>query len=503
MAELVDALGLGPSAIWRGGSSPLSGTISLIINSKNIYRSNIKKYKKNKNNKLIKTIIFLGIINILIVITRVILFVWNNIIKTILSQLAKCCYFIFNSFIFKLFVKLYFAYYRINKKFFKKIKGNFFAFILNQKLVHVLVVIITIFITFINLTAKTKASSLTNTKQNKPLITQLVKSEFDFEEEELTEEYFDDDIYLAEQHNYLDNVGILKKQPIVNPNLSNNQSDQLAVNPEKTAIVKQDIIVTKKTKQPRDKIIYYTVKPGDTVSTIAQKFEISVNTILWENNLSAYSIIRPGDKLAILPFSGVTHTIRKGDTLSKIAKRYNISEEKILKANKINDPSHLKIGKKLLIPGGTKRRYAVASYKSYSGISAIRNIVKAPSAKPVVGNKMNWPTVGHRITQYYSWRHHGLDIANRIGTPIYAADAGIIERAGWSRGYGYNIVINHGGGKKTRYAHLSKFYVKKGQRVSKGETIGAMGSTGWSTGPHLHFEVIINGRRYNPLNYIK
>ena len=116
---------------------------------------------------------------------------------------------------------------------------------------------------------------------------------------------------------------------------------------------------------------------------------------------------------------------------------------------------------------------------------------------------MNWPTVGHRITQYYSWRHRAVDIANKTGTSIYAADAGTINVVGWGKGYGNQIVINHGGGKKTRYAHLSKFYVKRGQKVGKGETIAAMGSTGWSTGPHVHFEVIINGKKYNPLNYTK
>jgi len=116
---------------------------------------------------------------------------------------------------------------------------------------------------------------------------------------------------------------------------------------------------------------------------------------------------------------------------------------------------------------------------------------------------MIWPTQGYRITQYYSWRHFAVDIANKRGTPIYATDTGVIQYVGWSIGYGYNIIIDHGGSKKTRYAHLSKFYVKTGQKVGKGESIGAMGSTGWSTGPHLHFEVIINGRKHNPLNYIR
>ncbi len=245
------------------------------------------------------------------------------------------------------------------------------------------------------------------------------------------------------------------------------------------------------------------MKGGDSISTIAEEFGISVNTILWENNLSAYSIIRPGDELTILPVSGITHVVAKGDSLSSIAKKYDAEEVNIIAINKLTDTSKLKDGEKLIIPGGKKATYADYSPQRYTGISALMDVVKAPNASPVVGNKMNWPTVGHTITQYYSWRHYAIDIANKMGTPIYAADAGIVEYAGWGTGYGNQIVIDHGGGKKTRYAHLSKFYVEKGQKVSKGEAIAAMGSTGWSTGPHLHFEVIINGRKYNPLDYVQ
>ncbi len=116
---------------------------------------------------------------------------------------------------------------------------------------------------------------------------------------------------------------------------------------------------------------------------------------------------------------------------------------------------------------------------------------------------MVWPTVGHTVTQYYSWRHTALDIANKVGTPIYASGEGVVEVASWNAGgYGYQIVINHGGGRETRYAHLSAFAVKVGDRVTKGQNIGSMGSTGNSTGPHVHFEVIVNGKRANPLSYV-
>ena len=161
----------------------------------------------------------------------------------------------------------------------------------------------------------------------------------------------------------------------------------------------------------------------------------------------------------------------------------------------------------IVIPDGKKIASATVTKpkttSSYRLSSIVKDLVKPSAAKPA-GNKMQWPTVGYRITQYYSWRHTGLDIGNKVGTPLYAADSGVVEKAGWnSGGYGNMVLINHGGGIKTRYAHASKLYVKVGDHVSKGEAVAAMGSTGRSTGPHIHFEVIINGRLLNPLNYIR
>ena len=245
---------------------------------------------------------------------------------------------------------------------------------------------------------------------------------------------------------------------------------------------------------------------GDTVSTIARKFNISINTIIWANDLTSYGFIKPGQQLTILPYSGIVYTVKTGDTLSKIANKYNINTDKILSCNNLGNA--LKIGQKIIIPGVQKLAEAVPVTprvtKNYTGISIIKDIIKAPSA-PVSGGRMTWPTQGYRITQYYSWKHTGVDIANKIGTPIYAADDGIviIAQGGYNGGYGNTIVIDHGNGKRTRYGHASKLFVKVGDEVEKGENIAAMGSTGRSTGPHLHFEVLINGSRTNPLNYIK
>jgi len=408
---------------------------------------------------------------------------------------------------YRVAVKIYRLYLYLLKKFDGSSSGKnkSFAWLLNQKLVHFVVIVLTVLMVGFNFASKTQAVS-SEELAGKTLLSELITSEFG-ETDELIEEYFDEEAIISPvQQTYLDNLASIKSQP----QAQMKAPDEIDITKETagliqagSAIVKPDLAATSKIKRDRDKIVYYTIKPGDTVSTIAAEFEVSVNTILWENNLSAYSLIRPGKQLAILPITGVTHKVAKGENLSKVAGKYNIEEEKIIETNKLTDSNKLAVGQKLIIPDGRKVKYASYKTPSYTGLSAIKSLVAPTGAKPVSGNKMNWPTQGHRITQYYSWRHYGVDIANKQGTPIYAADTGTVEYIGWGKGYGNQIVINHGGGKKTRYAHLSKFYVKKGQKVSKGETIAAMGSTGWSTGSHLHFEVIINGRKYNPLNYIK
>ena len=408
-----------------------------------------------------------------------------------------------------LFYKAVVRFYSLYLSFLKRLgwkgfRGDLFSFLLSQKLVHVLVILITVLLIAINLTPRTRAGGFAE-RAHETILANLISSEFgDFEEDDqLIVETFDKESAITAAHqSYLDNLGSFRSQPQIKIGAVDEEEEMTTIQGG-GSIVKPEIASTKKTKRARTGIVAYVVLPGDTISTIAEEFEISVSTVLWENDLSAYSIIRPGDKLAILPQSGITHKIAKGETLSSIAKKYKIEEEKMLQANKLANGAVLTIGNKLIIPGGKKVSYVSYKPASYTGFAAIRDAVKAPNASPAAGNKMNWPTAGKRITQYYSWRHHAVDIANKTGTPIYAADSGTIEYAGWGTGYGNQIVINHGGGKKTRYAHLSKFYVKKGNKVTKGQTIAAMGSTGWSTGPHVHFEVIINGVKYNPLNYIK
>lgn len=265
-----------------------------------------------------------------------------------------------------------------------------------------------------------------------------------------------------------------------------------------SAIVSPILSPVEEKLRQRDKTIYYTIQPGDTISEIAEKFGVTTNTLLWENNLTAYHLIRPGDKLTILPTSGIHHKVAKNETIAKIAKKYGVEAESIIEFNKLASVDDIKVGERLLIPGG-KKPYIQPAY-------SFRSFSAAPSAPKVVATgQMLWPSSCRRITQYFRWRHSGIDISCGYGKPIYASDSGKVIKAkgGWNGGYGVVIEIDHGNGKKTLYAHLGQLYVKAGENVTKGQVIASEGSTGRSSGAHNHFEVSVGGSRKNPLYYVK
>jgi LysM repeat protein len=257
----------------------------------------------------------------------------------------------------------------------------------------------------------------------------------------------------------------------------------------------------------RDKIIEYIVQEGDSLGRIASKFQISIATILWENNLGVTSYLHPGDKLTILPVSGLTHMVRRGDTLKKIATLYSANVDEIIKFNKLKeDGTDLIIGEKIMVPNGLKTPPKTTA----SLPRPISSVVAPPSSRqiPTVSGFV-WPTAVRLVTQYFTWQHHGLDIAGgSLSTPNYAAKAGVVEKSqcGWNSGYGCVIIIDHGGGIKTLYGHNSRLLVSVGDRVEAGQTIGLMGNTGnvrGRTGIHLHFEVWVNGVRTNPFKFVK
>ncbi len=270
-----------------------------------------------------------------------------------------------------------------------------------------------------------------------------------------------------------------------------------------------DVLPTEQEKIVISKPSVYEVQHGDTVSGIAKKYSVSINTILWANNLTARSTLRLGQKLTILPVTGVLHTVKKGETLGAIAKQYGSDIDKILAANRVSSASQIRIGEELVIPDGqppvVARTPAPAAPPRLGDVRDVfRPPAEAPAGTPVIGAGLVWPTDQKRINQYFKVRHPGLDINGNLQNVTYAVDDGIVTFSGWnSGGYGNMILIDHGNGMITRYAHHSKLYVKVGDQVTKGQVIGQIGSTGRSTGPHLHFEIYVNGRRINPLTYYK
>lgn len=282
------------------------------------------------------------------------------------------------------------------------------------------------------------------------------------------------------------------------------------------AIQKPQITSTTTNLKLRNKVEDYTVASGDTLSGIAQKFGINMTTLLWANNLTVRSYIKPGDDLKILPVDGLTHKITRGDSLSRIAKKYNSNVDSIVLQNNLVDAQDIRIGQELIIPGGEKPAPVRTVKSRYTPTTKSTSVIKSTSsgysaAKPTIAKapaqntRFVWPTAWRVITQYYSWRHTALDIDGHYHTPIYASEAGtvIVAQGGWNGGYGLYIIIDHGGGLTSLYAHASKIFVKKGDRVERGEVIAMVGTTGRSTGTHLHYEVRENGRRVNPLRYTK
>lgn len=250
--------------------------------------------------------------------------------------------------------------------------------------------------------------------------------------------------------------------------------------------------------KPRDKVIEYEVKSGDTVSTIAAEFAVSENTIYWENNIGENTKLKVGQTIRVLPVSGIAHKVLSGDTIYSVAKRYRANAQAVLDFpfNDVSDDFNLATGQVLIVPDGTPPEKPKAAPTQYLAQQNI-DIAQLGSAQFV------WPASGG-LSQYFSWYHPGIDVSNLGGGPIRASDGGTVSVAGWpdSYGYGNRVFIDHGNGYTSLYAHMSTIYVSSGQRVSKGDVLGMMGSTGRSTGVHLHLEIRKDGTALNPLSIL-
>lgn len=227
-------------------------------------------------------------------------------------------------------------------------------------------------------------------------------------------------------------------------------------------------------------ISVYTVRKGDTLSSIAKMFGVSTNTITWANDISNGKI-REGQELIILPITGVRHTIKKGDTLRSIANKYKADLGEILLYNNINIDAKIIPGEILIIPDGqVTGTQSVAASKGVSNNNI--QVTSGYYLRPINGGRKSQGIHGY----------NGVDLAAPTGTPIMASADGtvmVVKSGGYNGGYGTYVVISHPNGTQTLYAHMSREDVAVGQRVVQGEVIGAVGNTGRSTGPHIHFEV--------------
>ncbi|AHE62597.1 peptidoglycan DD-metalloendopeptidase family protein [Borrelia parkeri] len=239
------------------------------------------------------------------------------------------------------------------------------------------------------------------------------------------------------------------------------------------------------------KVVKHKINPGETLSHIAARYSITSETLISYNDIKDVRSIKPNFVINVPNMKGVLYTVEKSDSLSSIAKKYKIPKVDILDANNL-DNEVLYLGQKLFIPGGRMAK------------ELLRN---------ALGETFLFPTQGI-ITSGYGYRpdpftkiisfHNGIDIANVANTPIFATKEGIVVTAGFSvGGYGKYIIISHNNGFQTLYAHLGSFAVRVGQRVSRGQIIGRMGSTGYSTGNHLHFTIFKDGKTGNPMKYLR
>lgn len=248
-----------------------------------------------------------------------------------------------------------------------------------------------------------------------------------------------------------------------------------------------------------DVIRIYEVRSGDNLQKIAAQYGLRPETIQWANEEleSNPDLLRVGQRLVIPPVDGVLHAVRPGDTLLSLATKFKAEVSDIVThpMNKLaSADTPVTVGSHLIIPHGTKPYVArqVAIYRGPIPASAARGT-----------GRFVWP-VGGLVTQRYWHGHRAIDVGARTGAPIVAADSGFVVKAshGWNGGYGRMVMIDHGNGVVSLYAHMNTIYVRQGENIAKGAQLGTVGNTGRSTGPHLHFEIRHNGVARNPFYYL-
>ncbi len=383
--------------------------------------------------------------------------------------------------------------------------NNKLFFIFGHKyLIHVIIVVLTMFVASTNVIEAKKIYD--EDFGTKSALYQIVAADEDF-----TTEIVEKGLPTTTdaQSYYVDTSGmLLAAVPRIDPQAQRLHTieEELQLLESGSALSSGTVLATE--AGIRNGFTDYKVKEGDSVGGLADRFGLTVNSILWANNLTSKSYIKPGDTLVLPAYSGYTVEVKDGDTLQKLVEKHKGNYDETLKA--LDGEEIIPVGSKIVIVDGEPYIppppvIPVQSTSSYassgSNVFQQRNLPAGVS-----GGTLNWPVGCHSTpTTYYG---HGLarDIACPSGTPIYAAEAGtayIRNSGGYGGGYGNYIDVVHAGGMTTRYAHMSAFNITSGQAVARGQVIGFVGSTGRSSGPHVHFEVTINGAKQEPLNYIR
>ena len=290
-----------------------------------------------------------------------------------------------------------------------------------------------------------------------------------------------------------------------------------------TGIERTVLITTTLPARAREDVIVYTVEQGDTLFGIAEKFGLKPETLLWGNQLVLGDNphnLRPGQELNILPVNGTYYRWTAGDGLNGVAKFFGVDPEDIITypGNHLNleqigdfaDPS-IEPGTWLIIPGGTREFITWSAPVIPRDNPGVAKVLGPGACGSIVDGAVGvgsfiWPANNHFLSGFDyspSTNHSGIDIDGNTGDAIYAVDNGVVVYAGWNNwGYGNVVVVNHGNGWQTLYAHLNTYNVGCGQSVFQGNVIGAMGDTGNSSGSHLHYEMMYNGAKVNPWDYL-
>ncbi|HNX92936.1 MAG TPA: M23 family metallopeptidase [Syntrophomonas sp.] len=264
----------------------------------------------------------------------------------------------------------------------------------------------------------------------------------------------------------------------------------VCVHPSDARLIEGKTNISKANESNTSAAVSYRIQPGDNLWSIARRNQVSLASLMSVNGLNENSILDIGEVVKIPSANGNYHIVCAGETMWSIAAAYGLNTAAIENANQDKNPNCLNIGDRLNIPGRSSGQLLQAS---------------GPSRGLSFSGMFSWPLTG-TITSYFGWRkagyHHGVDIANRQGTPIKAAADGVVTFAGWKSVYGRTVIIRHNDGKSTLYAHTQKILVKEKQLVKQGQVIARVGVSGNTTGPHLHFEIRKGDKCFNPLSYL-